>query len=313
MPKSVLLPQCDASLLRRQIHILQKLRDDFLNESDSEIAHDLRIASRRFTEMLRYVGKELLPIWNVRLTKLSREINKRLNRTRELETNIKLLNDFRERGKAHAIAAELLLSILNQRMIRVQRKAQQCLSSKRFEQYREFVSCLRGSHTLSPLHSDVLEMRMKDFLAFRWNIALDDKKLHDLRIRTKRLGYAIEIEEKISRSKHGRLLTRIRNLQELLGKIHDLFVFEEAVNSLRRDWDIPDLKLVPSTLAHLSDSIFEEKSSLYGSVYPLFARIVPALTSAFPPIGAKPVRPSCSINENPPKSHTRKRHVKKLA
>jgi CHAD domain-containing protein len=311
MANSVLLPQCDASLLRRQILLLQKLRDEFLNETKSETVHELRVASRRFREMLRYVGKELPPKWLPQLTELCKEISKRLDRIRELETNGKLLNDFYVGGKAHAIAVELLLSGQNRRMIKAMRKAQQCLSNKRFERYKEFVSNLKGSLNLSPQHSDFLKAPTKEFLAFRWNIPLNDRRLHDLRTRTKKLRYAIEIQEKISRSKQGRLLAHIRKLQDLLGKIRDLIVFQEAVNRMRRGWEIRDLTLVPSSLAQLSENIFEEKNSLYGRVYPLFARIVPSLNFALHPPEPKAVRSSFSLHQDLSKTQNRKHSASK--
>ena len=314
MSNAVLLPQRDANLLRRQILILQKLRDDFLKQYDDKTVHDLRVASRRFREMLRYIGKQLPAKWSSRLSKLSNDITARLSRNREIETNIRLLHDFHSRGKAHSIAVELLLNMQNQQLIKAQKIAEQCLSTKRFGQYKEFVTNLKGSRSLSPVCSDLLEMRIKEFLAYRWTVTPNDKKLHELRIRTKSLGYAIEIKEKISRIKHGRLLTRIRRLQELLGQVHDLFVFQKAVNRLSRDWNVPELKLVPSLLSQLSQNIFEEKSLLYVRVYPLFARIVPAITSSLPRIEAKPIRSSFSVTENPNKSHSPKRpHTKKLA
>ena len=314
MSNAIILPECDANLLRRQILVLQKLRDDFLNQYHDKTVHDLRVASRRFTEMLRYIGKQLPAKWSPRLIKLSNNINARLSRTREIETNIRLLHDFHSRDKAHSIAVELLLNKQNEQLNKARKIAEQCLSTRRFGQYQEFVSNLKGSRSLSPVRSDLVEIRIKEFLAYPWTVTPNDKKLHELRIRARNLGYAIEIKQKISRTKQGLLLSRIRKLQELLGQVHDLFRFQKAVRRLSRDWNVPDLKLVPSLLSQLSQNIFEEKSSLFIRVYPLFARIVPVLTASLPPMSGMPVRSSFSLKENPDKSHSRKRRrLKRLA
>ncbi len=295
MSHSFQLSQRDATLLRGQIVLLQKLRYDFLNNSSAETVHDLRVASDRFMEMLHYAGKALPSKWSTRLAKLLKVIVRRLSRTHELEANIQVLNDFHARGKADTLAVEVMLNRHNQEFIKSRRKARRCISSKRFRQFEKFVSNLKASRTLAPRHSDFLEIRINEFLKFSWNILPDDKRLHELEVRTKTLLYALEIQEKISRRKYGRLLTRIRNLHELLGKIHDLFVFHKAVRLLRRDWDNPDLKVITSSLTRLSENILLERSPLYGRVYPLFAKAVPPLTSAFQPAPAMPVRSSTSI------------------
>jgi CHAD domain-containing protein len=306
-----------AILLRRKIVQLQKLRDEFLCESKPETAHNLRMSCQSLTAALQYGENELPQKWGVRLTELTKRTGKRFKRICELERDIKLVDNFRASQQADHIAVELLLNLQKERLIKSRKKAKRCLSSKKFKQYKKFLSGLRGSRSESVPASDMLETRVTQFLAFSWNLAMNDKVLGELTRRVKRLRYALEIQQKMSGSKYGRLLGRIRNLQELLQQIQDLALFHESVSYLLNDWDLPDLKLVPSSLERLSSNILERKDVLSSRVYPLFARIVPILSSALHPGAAKPVRSSRNVEDTFPdlskSSNDQQARVKKFA
>jgi CHAD domain len=306
MSNYLLLPECHASMLRAQILLLRKLKDHFLEESNSQTIQDLRTASGKLTEMLQYVENEVPRKLNTRLVEISRKIAKHLNRICILESSIELLDDFSARQKADSIAMELLRNVQNKELIKRRKKAERYLT-KKFRQYEKFLAQLKGSRSLQLAKSNVLEARMKDFLAYSWNLTPEDQTLQDLSNRTKRLAYAVEIQQRISRTKQGRFLSRIGNLQKLLTEIYNLAVFQESVRRLRKDWNVPDLKLIPTSLAQLSKNILHEKSALYSQVYPLFAKIVAAFPSALRSVQAKPVGSASSIGKLP-KSKSSMRH-----
>lgn len=122
--------------------------------------------------------------------------------------------------------------------------------------------------------SGILQRRHQEFLGFTWDVMLDDERLHDLRIRTKKFRYSVEINNRVHKKSLGRFIRKIRNLQDVLGRIHDLYVLTEITSKMIEQWDDESLKIIPSALRFSYDKIIAEKHALYPLVYPRFSRIL---------------------------------------
>ncbi len=221
MNRVIIVPIKEANILRSQTARLLRHRKDFLMNSDPEALHDLRVASRRMREILEYLQPSLPQKWQASLMALGRSITKSLGKAREAEVNLKLLEEISKEQKLNPVASEILIHKQQQRVKDAVRKARKRIRHKKFARYEKFPSLLKGSFSLTSGESPLLLTRREAFLGFVWEGSVDDERLHDLRIRTKKFRYSLEIYNRLHNKNLGRLLRRMKGLQDLLGKIHD--------------------------------------------------------------------------------------------
>src|SRR5262245_46167440 len=195
----------EARLLRERTGHLLRMHAELKDESNPDAIHDLRVASRRMREALDYLRNALPEKWYNRLMSGSKKITKSLGILRETEENLKLLTDYRDDRKIDAISAEILIHGQKKSLRKDKQKSGRRISENKFAAFEKFISRVRGSRVAIPALSDMLEIRMQDFVSFTWSTALDDEHLHELRIRSKKLRYAIEIHEKVTGHRMGRL------------------------------------------------------------------------------------------------------------
>jgi CHAD domain-containing protein len=264
----------EANLLRNRMRNLLSLREEFLNNSQEETIHDLRVASRRAREVLDYLEPALPAKIQARLWELSRRITKSLGNARESEVNLSILNEWSKEQKIDPVATELLIHSQKIKRDKGHQKAKKRISQPKFRFLNKFLLNLKGSRIIPVTQSEMLSKRHLNFVSFQWDSLLDDENLHDLRIRTKKFRYAVEIHNRLHKLKLGRFIRRIRNLQDVLGRIHDLYVLQLAVEELIKEWDDPDLSIIPSALKFSRDIIVAEKEALYVQVYPRFSKIL---------------------------------------
>ncbi|MCI0415790.1 CHAD domain-containing protein [bacterium] len=274
MPGIITIPVAEANILRSRLRNLLSLREEFLSNPHEETIHDFRVASRRTREVLDYLEPTLPKKTHERLMDLARRITKSLGTTRESEVNLEILNRWSDERKLDPIAVELLLHSQKLEFESGFRKAKKRISNQKFGYITKFLANLKGSRTLPVTDSGILQKRHQDFLSFPWDTILDDERLHDLRIRTKKFRYSVEINSRIHKKRLGRFIRRIRNLQDVLGRIHDLYVLSMITEQLIEEWDDSSLKIIPSALRFSYDKISGEKHALYPLVYPRYSRIL---------------------------------------
>lgn len=275
MPGFILLPIKETNLLRTRLQNLIRLRAAYLRDPEEETIHDLRVASRRAREVLDYLQPLIPEKWYERLMWLSRRVTKSMGRLRETEVNIQLIGKWHKEQKIDPIAAELLLFSQRKEFERLNEKAKNRISSTMFVQMEKFLLKLHGHRVLQSMNSGVLQRRNQEFLGFSWDGVMDDERLHDLRIRTKTFRYAVEIYDRLHERNLGHFTRRVRNLQEVLGQIHDLYVLSELIRSFRNQWQpVSDLVLVPRALQGAFEVVVGEKQKLYPKVLPLYSRIL---------------------------------------
>ncbi|HEY7160018.1 MAG TPA: CHAD domain-containing protein, partial [Acidobacteriota bacterium] len=266
----ITIPVVEANILRSRLRNLMSLREEFLGNPQDETIHDFRVASRRTREVLDYLEPTLPKKVHGRLMNLARRVTKNLGSARESEVNLEILNRWSDERKLDPIAVELLIHSQRMEFNAGFRKAKKRISSQKFEYIPKFISVLHGSRTLPPTDSGILQRRHQEFLGFPWDIILDDERLHDLRIRTKKFRYSVEINNRVHKQSRGRFVRKIRNLQDVLGRIHDLYVLTELTSKMINEWDDDSLKIIPSALRFSYDKIIAEKHALYPLVYPRY-------------------------------------------
>ena len=277
----IAIPVVEANLLRSRLRNLLSLREEFLVNPQQETIHDLRVASRRTREVLDYLQPILPEKIQTRLMTLSRRITKSLGAARESEVNLAILNELSDQRKIDPVAAELLFHNQKLRFEKGHQKARKRISHQKFRYFDKFLLNLKGTHAIPVTESGVIHKRHLDFVSFTWDSLPNDDRLHDLRIRTKKFRYAVEIHNRIHKRRLGHFVRKIRNLQEVLGRIHDLYVLEMVTNNMIEEWNDSSLKIVPSTLRFNHDIILSEKQSLYQLVYPRYSKILESSQSIF--------------------------------
>jgi CHAD domain-containing protein len=291
MPGIITIPVVEANILRARLRNLMSLREEFLGDPHDETIHDFRVSSRRAREILDYLEPTLPKKVHGRLMELARRVTKNLGTARESEVNLEILNRWSDERKLDPIAIELLIHSQKMAFNAGFRKAKKRISTQKFEYIPKFLSILRGSRTMLPTDSGILQRRHQEFLGFAWDTMLDDERLHDLRIRTKKFRYSVEINNRVHKKTLGRFIRKIRNLQDVLGRIHDLYVLTEITSKMIEQWDDEILKIVPSALRFSYDKIIAEKHALYPLVYPRFSRIL----ESSPLINYQPVEAAAAV------------------
>jgi len=278
----VVLSLREARLVRERTSLLLRLHNELLDDTNPDAIHDLRVGSRRMREVLDYLRNSMPDKWYNRLMVTSKKITKSLGDLREVEENLKLLSDFRDDGKIDSISAEILIHAQKKDLKKGKQKSVRRILGTKFSSFEKFITRVRGSRVTLPTVSDMLEIRMQDFVSFAWSTPLNDEHLHDLRIQAKKMRYAIEIHEKVTGHRMGRVRSRLKKLQEILGRIHDLFVLSEFVLHSKEEWNDPDSKLISASLNETYDFLVSQKLALYPRVYPMYSKIVSTIAQPAP-------------------------------
>lgn len=286
MKEQIVLPLRHVSLLRRRIRTLSELHELMLSGKNGETIHDLRVSSRRMREVLDALKTCLPEEWYARLKKRTKSLTVELGRLRETEVNLKILESISEKGVAHPAILEILKHSLSGNLVKRRKRVQKKFSRKKLQSYHSFLKLLHGSRSATASDSSLMQIRMDNFVSFTWHVDLNDEQLHTLRNRTKKLRYALEIEQSFHSRRFGRFLRRIKNLQDLLGQLNDLYVFSQFVEAQLQVWKSNDLTVVPSGLQQILEILQKERHVLYPKVYPRYADIVasaPREISLVPP------------------------------
>lgn len=207
---------------------------------DVEALHDLRVASRRLRATVTLFA-DLLPGKRVKRSgKLLRKLTKLLGAPREWDVHAETL------ARLHAAtphdgeraATEHLLELVDARRGHERAEMTRKLGeidldkiSRDMRWLSDHVATVGLPADLPHAAFDVLQPLARE--AFSGIARLRERErpddLHALRIQCKHLRYALELLEPAFCDGHAKLLSRCRQLQEVLGRHHDLVMLEELI------------------------------------------------------------------------------------
>jgi CHAD domain-containing protein len=294
MAEMIILSIRETNLLRKRLQDLLDLRSELFKNPGDETVHDLRVSSRRAREVLDYLQSALPENQYKKLRTPAKKITSKLGELRETEVNLALTEKLQDQGLIPQLAAELLIHSLNGRKRRLEQKVVKQMKGRRFTPYKKFISRLKGSRMAIPASQEVLQKRAVDFYSFSMPEDMHDEELHDLRIRTKKFRYAVEIHSRLRNLRMGRFLLRIKRLQELLGDIHDLYVFANLIQEEAEKWNEPTLTLIPDALRYTVVVVTERKEKLYPRARILHQQVLDHSPEHILPIPRKVVQTSDS-------------------
>jgi CHAD domain-containing protein len=230
-------------VLRAQVTAMCALRKQALNWTDPEGVHDMRVLSRRLRSAIAdfepYLRKTRLP-----LTRL-RTIARSLGHVRDEDVALAALEKLK--AETHGVVAQGLEILINERQLRRDKARSDLKKAIRHsaiaELLDEFESRLSGP-TLSPekplalteappaptfrgIGARVIRARLKELQATSPHIYFpsDNKELHELRILTKGLRYAVESFAVCWGQDMRAIAKEIAQLQTSLGELHDCDVW----------------------------------------------------------------------------------------
>ena len=208
--------------------------------SSPEPLHQVRVASRRTRAVLELVDPELYPAYH-RQTRRLRKLTRALGGPRELDVHLALLQELGRRplpASARPALEHALEALLEQRRraAKATGKALAVLPLKRLPQLLEVPNLpnpFEGGGLAEGIRA-CLEPRLEQ--AFRPLAGLLDQEdipaLHALRIRLKRLRYALEVLGGGFQTAPEGAIRRLKALQTALGDHHDRATLEDFLRGL---------------------------------------------------------------------------------
>jgi CHAD domain-containing protein len=199
---------------------------------DTEALHQLRVASRRLRASIELFSGA---IYAAQLKIYRRDIAwimGQAGEVRECDVTAELLKD-----RAAKIEPELaesiapLIAVLDARRKSQHAALYEALSAKRYRAFtakmsRPAIKKIAGARTLGAAASQLMRTIARSAMHFGGNIDNQAPALafHKLRVRIKRLRYALEMLKAVGGKPQKKTLARLEELQESLGMYHDVTV-----------------------------------------------------------------------------------------
>lgn len=219
------------------------LRDEVNVSENIEVIHDMRVSLRRLwaamTSFTHYFShnKEF-----IRLSKRTRKLARKLGAVRDLDVLIELLQKESEQLANNPSALFAIDYIVSHcQADRLQHRAKlfkylEKLIQKDFE--RKFSEFFDNNDNIKFIHKAKKEKKiflntLKSFYRHDAKGSTKSEPLHELRIAAKKLRYSLEFFEVCFNQSLTEQLKILRQLQELLGNLHDCDVMVDLLKGYR--------------------------------------------------------------------------------
>ncbi len=269
---------------------------------DIECVHDMRVASRRLREAFQ-LFKAFLPHKKLKKT-LSKvkKITRTLGMPREMDVNVSLLQNSKPKSVPLALAThEYLLEIFEFEQANVRRKMLKAFDKIDLKAAESELMSLAQTprvpsgethllvqpHQPSEMevfleHANVLFKEKTQVVAdlhFDSARPQSDEELHRLRITLKKLRYDLEICNPLYESCFDRTIALAKNLQEILGKIHDYCVLIQRLKAHQDYLHQKSRSRLVRGCQRVIAGLEETKESLYPSISPAYSSLLEEMTS----------------------------------
>ena len=239
----------------------QRLADD----GDVEALHDLRVGLRRLRSVLRAYGPHLEDSVGRKLRRRVKTLAAATGAARDSEVQIEWLQARRGRlNPRHRSGADWLIAWLEQRKVSAYAEVRGEVSTS-FDQLKTVLDRRLRRYTTQLYATDERPDGMSDVTAHLLTThaaellgelagvqsVADEERAHEARIAAKRLRYLFEpLRREVDGA--GDLIARLKDLQELLGALHDVAVLSGELRqalelaSTERARDLHQLALSPA-------------------------------------------------------------------
>jgi CHAD domain-containing protein len=278
-------------VLQNRLPALTRELEGVRAADDLEYVHRMRVASRRMRNALALFGAELPRKYYAEWTYELRRITRALGAARDTDVQIAWMQNFllQETEEVERVGIERLLLRLRQQRARLQAKVIKALN--RLE-HKHVIKDM--SETLQELlvHARVYEvetlptdlyrraneairLRLEELLSYGPHVAYPDRitELHQMRIAAKHLRYTLEVFSPLYDRALRKPIKIVKEIQELLGEVHDCdvwiefapsFLAEERARTLEYYGEaVPAQAFVPGLLALEADRREQRFRSYY--------------------------------------------------
>ena len=249
---------------------------DFGEKEDSvEALHDLRVASRRLRAFIHLFEPMLDPAIVQHVAKPLRRITRAAGVLRDMDVEIAHLQErvSVQTTDAARAALEHMLERVCERRAEAQPRAEKRIRKVRLDDVSVGMSAALGE-TVAGLPASpeeaaklvwgLLEPLVEDLEANEPEVGsvASAEALHQLRIRFKKLRYALELVAPLLGSSQREIIKQTESFQELLGTHHDLFVISTQMDEVRRRLEESGRHTLPFGLAMLRGELDAEDRAL---------------------------------------------------
>jgi len=291
------------------LHFTGAIFDNLEGSKSGEVEplHDMRVASRRLRETLRLFQSYYAPVRFRKLSRKARRITRVLGLPREMDVNLELLRRCQFAGGLvfHA-TCEHLLALFEAEQARLKRRMLREFERLELKEFENDLRVLADSavpprsktHLLFAEHQsaefELFMQQMPQLLLDKAKPILEfeptpdalqnDNRLHELRIRTKKLRYALEIMKPLlPATSEEPPIDLCRTLQDVLGDFHDHTVLIERLQRHQQEMLQKGLLLLSHGCSRIAAELQEARLSLTPQIEPAHRELVRALDAYLKP------------------------------
>lgn len=211
-------------------------------EGDETSVHLARVASRRLREALPVLGARADGDALDRAEKRVKRITRALGPVRELDVTLLLLAELEGKGAAPKRAiGRVRKAVLEERQKRRGEMLEEITPTRLDKLRKRLVQVASPARTTGIPRNALHEAAAKSAQRARalkyaiekaGGIYLADR-LHRVRVQAKKLRYALEIQRELTKSRASASLTRLKDEQDLLGRMHDLEILIDRARGVQ--------------------------------------------------------------------------------
>jgi len=206
---------------------------------DIRSVHQARVATRRLREALPVVGASVSTRSLGRVRRQVRRMTRALGPVRELDVALEHLDELAASNIISPRALARVRQLVVQERLARRRDMLEAITPGKIEKLRRRLVAV-GSTATPPLTAAAIEAaeyqvarrtrRLTAAVEHAGGLYLPDR-LHAVRVATKKLRYALEIERELKKLRSTSRIGQLKRLQDLLGRMHD---FEMLIDRTRR-------------------------------------------------------------------------------
>jgi CHAD domain-containing protein len=291
---------CDR-VWRKRLNELSSVWPDFLNGRNTGL-HKTRVASRRIREALPVVSVCAPPNKVKKLNRKMRALTRYLGPIRELDVELDILDDASKGEGVPGRAIEMVRREIAARRLALRHELAQNAPVSDVKKLIKKLERVGKREEGKEKENSEYEAQWRSALAARLmrrakslRDALDQagplyapERIHDVRISTKKLRYAVEIAKDVGVAGAGPAVSALKKQQERLGRLHDL---QSLLKHVRETDASPNIGSRVNDLSAYADSLerdcrrlhatfVEHREDLAECAKQVRQHLVPALTTS---------------------------------
>ena len=218
---------------------------------DMRSVHQARVATRRLREALPVLRKSVNGRALTRVRHQVRDMTRALGPVRELDVALAHLDELGSRSPISSRALGRVRQSISRERLARRREMLSTITPGKIEKLRyrlgEVSSGPEAPQTAGALEEAAVQVarrasRLAAAVHHAGGLYLADR-LHAVRVATKKLRYALEVERELKRSRITARISQLKRLQDLLGLMHDFEILIDRTRKVQAELAASDRRL----------------------------------------------------------------------